>query len=458
MIIGDKIEFTLSFPITLMDFLDIIRSIVIHLTRSRDIISAGLVNKQWNNIFLERESSFWETVKLYPNVGWDYKRVFCHPSATYNRITKYIDPNYIGTTEWKCITENIATRYPQYIDEHPEIDWDLDTLITLRSRGNIDYLVEHCDPKLDWKRITPMFSIETIVEYPELFWDRKHVLRTITPELVDKINIKNHEMPIFFSTNTVFTFEQMLDKFGDRIGYMCYQSNPNIDVLVVKRHPKIRWNIVTIFESLGIRSNRVLSDVEKEFWVKYQKPDDPTYINHVQYTCDLLYRSDVYPKHMICNKNLDWDYVLDNLNYDWNWFALIAKSNITADIVYRIYDHDPTIFSINIRECLMMNIAIPISTIIESEHPVWAHYMVAARKDLTEEIILKYPNFNWHSKFYYPSRNCNISWEFIEKQNMITPNLDHCHKYIPLRLLRSAGKWDPVHSPRCEHYLNHYGD
>ena len=132
-------------------------------------------------------------------------------------------------------------------------------------------------------------------------------------------------------------------------------------------------------------------------------------------------------------KNIDWKYIFDNLNYDWNWTELTIIAPI--DLIFNNYklpwdkihiDYNENITITTIKKYSKFNWDfdilsqfISLKSIIRNPQYEWNYTDLSLNKTLTSEYLLSNLDQKWN--WEYLSENENLDFDMLSESKEELP-------------------------------------
>lgn len=140
----------------------------------------------------------------------------------------------------------------------------------------------------------------------------------------------------------------------------------------------------------------------------------------------------IYCKWELCRRIseiVEWDVIIENLEYSWDFDAISRNPNITLDIIennpswkwhWEEVSKNPNLTLSFVKKHLdkewswyeiSKNPGINWDDILNNPNEKWSYFSISKNPNITLQIIRDNPNFNWN--YILLSRNQNITFEFI---------------------------------------------
>lgn len=268
---------------------------------------------------------------------------------------------------------------------------------------------------------------------------------------------------IWISVNPSLTKEMMLSH-PELINYVILVNNPIITIntvksLYVNKHiNNCDWSDLSFNQNISfndIWNNKNL--IKWDFNALSEKVESFDFVlNHLDFDWDWirLSRNPIVNRKIVRdNPNLPWQYqalsynpnitiddVLDDLNQDWNWFAISQKPSVTLEII-NSHPNLPWILS-----GLSINPNITVEFV--KSHPIinnrmnWDYFWISRNTNITWKIVCENPDFQWNyfGLSYNPSitiqdvltkPNKKWNWYEVSKKPSVTLDFVKSHHKIP---------------------------
>ena len=165
----------------------------------------------------------------------------------------------------------------------------------------------------------------------------------------------------------------------------CWQyisEHPNLDLETVVEMPDKPWDQANILANENVH----WADIDKHF-IK------GTLVN------DNLRHLILYP--VSYNKNVSIDFMLSNSTWNWNWIALLERSDMTQEQFHRVFatceqlDSDADLYN-------ALSICKWVDLDFIKSHPEgdWNWELLSQHSNITIETILKNPQYKWNWRYY----------------------------------------------------------
>ena len=281
----------------------------------------------------QNDNSLLILLKLYPNKHWDWFDVTCNPNITIEHVIDNPSlPWDITALRWNVnITPDVVRKYKD------DFVWNYDDLC-LNDNFTIEDIREFTN-KLDIYNVSGNIhlSLETIKKSPEIF---------------------NY---YYLSNNPNLTWEFISQNLDKRWDWDELGRHSCVTLDIIKKHPDLDWNMNSVSSNPNITLNQVLENPDLEWnwenlsynlkvtpqmlrenmhlnwsWVDLTKNqhissediksnrDLPWIIraNHPIIDMNTI-RKGMFDYWLLStNPNINWKFVQDNINEDWNWSGL----------------------------------------------------------------------------------------------------------------------------------------
>jgi hypothetical protein len=215
--------------------------------------------------------------------------------------------------------------------------------------------------------------------------------------------------------------------------FMTYiSSHPIINIYIVLKYPKIKWNWVELTKNPGIKWEDIRNNLDKP-WSWQSIPLNP----NMSFDIIDLYKDSGWDWYTIskskittfkfiidnpdrpwdlegvsCNPNITWDIIMDNPDYPWDWNGISYNTSIKWDTIrnnlqypwnWYYVTRNPNIKWVNVEELVDMN---------------WDWSYISKFHDIDIYIIKKYNNKNWcheslHNNKYLSNYGYNFKTGYI---------------------------------------------
>ena len=260
-------------------------------------------------------------------------------------------------------------------------------------------------------------------------------------KLFNKFGNKIYELGISSNKNITWNY---IENNSKNWNYKHMSFNPNITFNVVLNNPYKDWNLEALSHIFTINPHdyfKFYNDYHNyKIYLEFYLPlEDIKYYEN-------KYNYNIQKKYLSCNPFISWDFIIQNLDYNWNFRSLSKyNKNITPYIILnnpQYFDNEciknlsinPYITYENIKKYpeinwnyknLSKNKNITIDIVLENLDKDWNFDYLIINKNITLEIIKKYNQFNWNKKLYTENPNFRLSDldEFTEYDNFMIKNI-----------------------------------
>ena len=399
-----------------------------------EYISLDLIKKykdMFDYCILSKNSNILEEfILMYPYQNWNIKYLIKN-----NKIT-----DFKALSKFKKINQYI-------IDNYPDKLWDWEWLI---KNTNIDVekyipskLIKKYLDKWNYYYLRDNLNLteEIILKYPYQDWDIRYLInnnkitnfnalskfKNINQDIINKYSNKPWDWE-WLIQNTNIHIEKyiplsLIEKYLYKWYYLYLSKNPNITEEFILKYPYQYWDIKYLIKNNKITDFNALSKfININQYIINNYPDKPwdwewlikntiIYVErYIPFNLIEKYLDKWNYWKLSKNQNITEDFILKYPNQNWNMCFLIKNNKITdfnalskfRNIYEDIIDKYPNKqwdwewlienTDINVENYIPFNL-------IEKYLDKWDYYYLSKNPNLTEKIILKYPNQNWDIKY-----------------------------------------------------------
>ena len=331
-----------------------------------------------------------DIINNYPNKPWDWVWLIENTAII---IEKYISLNLIEKYNYKLCYWNLSKNLnitEEFILKYPYQQWDIEYLIennkitdfnTLSKFKNINNSIINNYPGKPWdwewlientaiiiEKYIPLNLIEKY-NYKLYYWNLSKNLN-ITEEFILKYPYQQWDIDYLIKNNKITDFNS-LSKFK------------NINKDIIDKYPNKPWDWEWLIENTNINVKRYISlELFKKYKNKWNYNDLSKILNlneefilkypYQNWDIDYLIRRNIITDFKVLSKfkYIDEDIINNYPGKPWDWEWLIENTNI------------------NVKRYIPFNL-------IEKYPYKWNYWGLSKNLNLTEEIILKYPNKPW---------------------------------------------------------------
>ena len=151
---------------------------------------------------------------------------------------------------------------------------------------------------------------------------------------------------------------------------------------------------------------------------------------------ELKKREDHFFGYLSSNDTFPVEYIMENLDFDWSWFAITQRSSITIEFIiankYLPWDSNGLRFNPNISftnssynylgSKFGNHPNITIEFVLANPNLLWDWFELSKNPNITMEYVLANPNLPWN--WFYLSTNPNITMDVINANPNLPWNWD----------------------------------
>ena len=266
-------------------------------------------------------------------------------------INKCYNPNWVTINEirknicicnwnWVKLTINfINSNQVDLILLNDDLPWSYHYIsISTINIIPIEYIIQHSSKNWNWKYISSIVnSLDIINDNPTLPWDYRRIINNfIIPKYITfKISgnsiIHTYDKILETKENLWFEIKEKICNlyFHYQINALDLSMDPNLTIDIINNHKTFIWDLKKLLKNPSI---------DKDILFK-----NKNYIDNVSYIITMSY----VLEHL--NYNWNWEVlsassyikmidIENNLNLPWDWYYISENSNITIDFITKHID------------------------------------------------------------------------------------------------------------------------
>jgi len=329
-------------------------------------------------------------IDTYPDKNWDWNIISMHKDLSWDFIKKHhkINWNWALLSAHPCINIDI-------ILDNPTIPWDWDE-ISFNTNLSWNIISQNLNKPWNWNALslTLEVTIKIVLQFSSYPWSIKNLLENefFMNDVLEKYDKRDH---CFENYHLWSHFEKLVD--SHRL-WSTMSDKVCLKMEYIDAHPELPWNYHRLNYNPNITWNYVIENFDHDWDFNILQYNQN--INHLRFHIP-FFRNNAWI--MSRDLNTQWHMIENNLHLELCWNSLSINPNINLDIVKRFL-HLPWDF------CgLSENINTKIDDILAPENTFlytrWNWSRFSRNKNVTLDIVYKYPNLPWDYKSLSYNRN-----------------------------------------------------